>query len=68
MVTIHPKFVIDEKARKKAVILPFCEWQSLMDELAELEDIRSYDKAKAKRESVVPFEAAIRQIKSRIKK
>ncbi len=68
MVAIHPEFVIDEKAHKKAVILPFSEWQTLMDELAELEDIRTYDYAKSKRETVVPFESAVRQIKTSAKR
>ena len=38
------------------------------EELAELEDIRAYDDAKAKKESALPFEAAVRQIKTRVKK
>jgi hypothetical protein len=68
MVSIHPEFVVDEKAHKKAVILPFREWKSLMEDLAELEDIRSYDQAKKKRETAIPFEIAVRQIKSRTRK
>ena len=40
MVALHPEFVVDKKAAKKAVILPFAEWQRLMEEIEELEDIR----------------------------
>ena len=68
MVAIHPEFIVDEKARKKGVVVPFHEWQSLMKDLAELEDIRAYDHAKAKRESILPFEMAVHQIKAKARK
>jgi len=68
MVAIHPEFIVDEKSHRKAVIIPFDEWQRVMEELAELEDIRLYDQAKAKRESALPFESAVRQIKTRSRK
>lgn len=64
MLTVHPDFVVDEKARKKAVIVPLIEWQQLMEEIEELEDIRAHDKAKTQPDDVVPFEAAVRQIKA----
>ncbi len=48
MVALHPEFVVDKKAAKKAVILPFAEWRRLMEEIEELEDIRAYDKAKGR--------------------
>ena len=68
MVALHPEFVVDEKAAKKAVILPFAEWQRLMEEVEELEDIRAYDKAKAEADDAVPFEEAIRRIRGKAKK
>jgi PHD/YefM family antitoxin component YafN of YafNO toxin-antitoxin module len=68
MVTLHPEFVVDEKAQKKAVLLPIAEWQRLMEEIEELEDIRAYDKAKAEPDDEVPFEEAVRQLKSSKKK
>lgn len=65
MLTMHPKFVVDEKARKKAVVVSLAEWQRLLDAVEELEDIRTYDKAKLQRETAIPFEQAVRQIKGR---
>lgn len=43
---LHPEFVVDEHAHKKAVILPIEEWYQLMEALDMLEDIALYDKAK----------------------
>lgn len=65
MYAVHPEFVVDRKARKRAVLLPWSEWQRLLEDVEELEDIRAYDRAKAKREPAVPFEEAVRQIKAR---
>ena len=62
MITFHPEYVIDENKRKKAVILPVEKWERLMEDLEELEDIRAYDKATAKKQEAVPFEQAVREI------
>ena len=67
MLTMHPEYVVDEKARKKAVLVSIVEWQSIMESIEELEDIRTYDKAKEQSDAVVPFEEAVRQIKTRAK-
>ncbi len=62
MVAIHPEFVIGEKNEKKAVMLPFAEWQQIMEELEELEDIRSLDEAKSQPSDPVPFESVVKRI------
>lgn len=68
MHAMHPNFVVDDKDRKKAVIVPYAEWRRLMEAVEELEDIRAYDKAKARPEEIVPFEEAVRQIKTKAKR
>jgi len=65
MVAIHPEFVIDEKNEKKAVMLPFAEWQQVMEELEELDDIRSFDEAKSRPSDTVPFEEVAKKIERR---
>lgn len=68
MIALHPEFVVNEKAKKKAVLLPIAEWKRLMEDMEELEDIRAYDNAKAaSNDAAVPFEQAVRQIKGRPK-
>jgi PHD/YefM family antitoxin component YafN of YafNO toxin-antitoxin module len=44
--TLHPKYITDESGNKNAVVLPIKEYNKLMEELEELEDIRLYDEAK----------------------
>ncbi|MGB4773917.1 MAG: hypothetical protein WBP45_01980 [Daejeonella sp.] len=58
---METQFIIDEKGNKKAVILPIKEYQKLLDELEELEDIRLYDEVKARKEESIPFEVYVQQ-------
>ena len=44
--TLHPKYITDETGNKSAVILPIKEYDKLLEELEEIEDIRMYDEAK----------------------
>lgn len=62
MITLHPQWVVDENDQRKAVLLPVLEWERLIEELEELDDIRAYDKAKASPQDAVPFEQAVREI------
>ena len=46
MDTIHPQYIKDANGKKSLVILPAKEFDAIMEELEELEDIRLYDEAK----------------------
>jgi hypothetical protein len=54
-------FITDEKGRKISAVLPMKQYQQLLEELEELEDMRAYDKTKAKKETPIPLRDAIRQ-------
>lgn len=62
MITVHPQYVIDENKQYKAVLLSFDEWEKVLEELEELEDIRAYDQAKAGPQDRISFEQAVREI------
>ena len=62
MITIHPEYVVDKKKHPKAVLLPLPEWEKVVDELEELDDIRAYDKAKSAANDSIPFDQAVREI------
>lgn len=46
MITVHPQYIKDANGEKSMVILPAAEFDSIMEELEELEDIRLYDESK----------------------
>ena len=62
MVILHPQFVVDDQQHRKAVLLPVAEWQRIVEELEELDDIRAYDNAKSGSQDAIPFEQAVREI------
>jgi hypothetical protein len=65
MVTLHPEYVVDEQQRRKAVLLPLAEWDLIIEDLEDLDDIRAFDTAKADSQETVPFEQAVREIQGR---
>jgi hypothetical protein len=45
-----------------SVVVPIAEWERILEELEELEEIRSYDAAVALANESVPFDQAVREI------
>ncbi|NKE69532.1 type II toxin-antitoxin system Phd/YefM family antitoxin [Candidatus Manganitrophus noduliformans] len=56
------QFVIDDNGKKTAVILTIEEYEKLIEEAEELEEIRAYDAAKAANDQAIPFEQAVDEI------
>jgi len=57
------QFLTNEKGEKVAVVIGIEEYEKLLEELEDLEDIRAYDEAIASGETPIPFEQAIAEIK-----
>jgi hypothetical protein len=53
---LTPQFLTDEKGKRTSVVLPLKQFEELLEELEELEDIRIYDAAKLRKEEFIPFE------------
>jgi len=62
MINVHPQYVIDEFKEKKAVLLSFEDWETVLEALEELDDISAYDQAKSGGQEKIPFEKAVREI------
>jgi len=61
---IHPQYVVDENADRKAVMLSIDDWEKVVEALEELEDIRAYDDAKSGPQDTVAFEQAVSEIEN----
>ena len=46
MLTVNPQFIKDADGKKSLVVLPIKEFENIMEELEDLEDIKLYDKTK----------------------
>ena len=62
MLPLHPQYVIDKDKGPQAVLLPVSEWEQVVEELDEPDDIRAYDDAKGGPQEVLDFEQAVREI------
>lgn len=56
------QFVTDDHGNKLAVILPIREYNKMVDDLEELEDIKLYDAAKKGKQEFVDAEQAFKEI------
>jgi hypothetical protein len=62
---MRTQFVTDAHGKKLAVILPIKEYNKMVDDLEELEDIKLYDAAKKGKQEFVDAEEAFRQIEEK---
>jgi len=56
------QYVTDFNGKKVSVILPIRDYEKMIDELEELDDIKTYDRAKTRKSNPVPFDQAIKEI------
>lgn len=61
MIPIHPQYITNVHDERTAVVLPLAEWNRILEELEELDDIRAYDAAKRGNSEAVPFDTAVRE-------
>ncbi|MFN8276833.1 MAG: hypothetical protein U0T84_05080 [Chitinophagales bacterium] len=64
---VSPKYITNRAGKKISVVLPIKDFNAIMEELEELDDIRRYDKAKKSKEKAVPVDDAFRQIEAKRK-
>jgi PHD/YefM family antitoxin component YafN of YafNO toxin-antitoxin module len=68
MIALHPQYIKDTNGDKSLVILPAKEFDSLMEELEDIEDVRLYDEAmKNDTGERIPMEEAFRMIEAKRK-
>ena len=66
-VMLNPQYVVDKEKKPKAVLLTISEWEQIVEDLEELDDIRAYDAAKASPQETILFEQAVREIEEESK-
>lgn len=60
--SMKTQYITDTTGNKMSVILPIRDYEKILDELAELEDIKAYDRAKVRKSEPIPFEQAVKEI------
>ncbi len=66
MIAVRENYIVDNRGKRKQVILDMKDYNKLLDELEELDAIRAYDKAKSNlvNEEIISFEQAIKEIEA----
>jgi hypothetical protein len=59
---MRTQFITDDHGNKLAVILPIREYNKMVDDLEELEDIKLYDAAKKGKQEFIDAEQAFQEI------
>ncbi len=59
---MRTQFITDNNGNKLAVILPIKQYNKMIDELEELEDIKLYDKAKKGKQEFIDADQAFKEI------
>ncbi len=54
--TIKPKYLVDEKGNKKAVVLNIEEYKNIMELIEDLEDANDLLKAEREASSFIPYD------------
>lgn len=62
LIGIHPQYIMDENKQCKAILLTSEEWEKILEELEELDDIRAYDEAKSGPQDSIIFAEAVHEI------
>ncbi len=60
-------YIVNQNGKKIAVQLPVQLYEKLIADSEELEDIKEYRKAKAKKSKPIPFEQAFKEIEESFK-
>lgn len=65
MISVHPQYITDSEGKKLSVIIGVQEFNDIMEELEELEDIKLYDEAKKDKSPSVPIDEAFKMIEEK---
>lgn len=66
-VMIEESYITDKKGRKIGVQVPIKTYEKLVADSEELEEIKEYHKAKARKSNAIPFEQAFDEIEETVK-
>ena len=67
MIAAVPQYITDQIGNKVSIILPIRDYERMIEELDELEDIRLYDEAKSSIQEYLPAEEVFRSIEAKRK-
>ena len=68
MTHLRENFVVDAKGNRVGVFLPIKDYNKLIEELEERDEIKAYDKTVSRKQEFIPLDQALKQIETSRKK
>ena len=65
--TFKPQYITNTNGKKTAVILQIKDYERLIEELEDIEDVKLYDAVKSKNELSVSFDVAFKKLDAKRK-
>ena len=62
MGALRQQFIEDKQGNRIAVLMPIDQYNKMLEQLEEIDDIRSYDAAKTEKDEIIPFDQAVNEI------
>ena len=62
---VKPQYITDENGHKISVILPVDEYERIIRELEDADDVKLYDEVKNAKEDSLPFDVFLKQRKTK---
>jgi len=63
--TVYPRYLVDHQQTPTDVVVPIEEWRRIVEELEELEDLRSYDVAVSEKQETIPLDTVMSEARAR---
>ena len=64
MGALKQQFIEDKQGNRIAVLMPIDQYNKMLEQLEEIDDIRSYDAATAEKDEIIPFDQAVNEIET----
>lgn len=62
MGALRQQFIEDKQGNRIAVLMPIDQYNKMLEQLEEIDDIRTYDAAKAEKDEIISFDQALNEI------
>jgi hypothetical protein len=65
MGALRQQFIEDNQGKRIAVLMPIDQYNKMLEQLEDIDDIRAYDAAKAEEDEIIPFDQAVNEIEAK---
>lgn len=67
-VTLNPQYIKDDQGNKIFVVIPFKNFETMIEELQELDNVLIFDESKLSNEALMSIQEDLKKIESKRKK